>query len=156
MTNPDPKTGFPPPLSEHLCLWIYGTNLEIQRIHKVVLDELGITYPQYLVLNLLWERDTQPVGELATQLRLEASTVTPLVKRLEAGGYVTRVRNPADERQVLIGLTDKGRDLRSLAGRVSANLGEHIGMSADELKQLSDSIRKLHDELVGSAPEEEA
>ena len=155
MTSPDPKTGFPPPLSEHLCLWIYGTNLEIQRIHKVVLDELGITYPQYLVLNLLWERDNQPVGELAAQLRLEASTVTPLVKRLEAGGYLTRVRNPADERQVLIGLTDKGSALRSLAGRVSANLAERAGMSEDELRQLNDSIRKLHTRLVGTPPEGE-
>ena len=108
MSDTDPKPDFPPPLSEHLCLWIYGTNLAIQRIHKTVLDELGITYPQYLVLNLLWERDNQPVGELASQLRLEASTVTPLVKRLEAAGYVSRVRNPQDERQVLIGLLDKG------------------------------------------------
>lgn len=155
MSKPDLKPDFPPPLSEHLCLWIYGTNLAIQRIHKVVLDELGITYPQYLVLNLLWEKDHQPVGELATQLRLEASTVTPLLKRLEAGGYLTRVRNPADERQVLIGLLDKGRELRSLAGRVSANLAEKAGMSDAELRQLNDSIRKLHDRLVEPAPEGE-
>ncbi|PKP80947.1 MAG: MarR family transcriptional regulator [Alphaproteobacteria bacterium HGW-Alphaproteobacteria-18] len=151
MSNPDPTTGFPPPLSEHLCLWIYGTNLEIQRIHKVVLDGLGITYPQYLVLNLLWERDHQPVGELATQLRLEASTVTPLLKRLEAGGYLNRVRNPADERQVLIGLTDKGRELRHRAGCVSTNLAERAGMSADELQELNARIRDLHDRLVATA-----
>lgn len=148
MSNPDPKPDFPPPLSEHLCLWIYGTNLAIQRIHKVVLDELGITYPQYLVLNLLWQRDHQPVGELASQLRLEASTVTPLLKRLEAGGYLTRVRNPEDERQVLIGLTDKGRELRGSAGCVSANLARRSGMSASELHELNARIRELHDRLV--------
>ncbi|MFN7179894.1 MarR family winged helix-turn-helix transcriptional regulator [Hyphomonas sp.] len=156
MSDTDPKLDFPPPLSEHLCHWIYGTNLAIQRIHKTVLDELGITYPQYLVLNLLWECDNQPVGELASQLRLEASTLTPLLKRLEAGGFVTRVRNPKDERQVLIGLLDKGRDLRSCAGRLGVNLGARIKMSVDELKQLSDGIRKLHEQLVEAAPEQEA
>ena len=160
MPKPDPKSGpkpdFPPPLSEHLCLWIYGTNLAIQRIHKVVLDELGITYPQYLVLNLLWEKDHQPVGELATQLRLEASTVTPLLKRLEAGGYLSRVRNPQDERQVMIGLTDKGRGLRNRAGCVSTNLAERSGMSADELQDLNARIRDLHDRLTGGAEDREA
>lgn len=151
MAKPNQENDFPPPLDEHVCLWIYGTNLEIQRIHKVVLDELGITYAQYLVLNLLWEQDNQPVGELATRLRLETSTMTPLLKRLEAGGYLTRVRNPEDERQVLIGLLDKGRDLRKVAGRVSANLAARTGLSDEELRQLNDSIRKLHDRLV--APE---
>lgn len=154
MAKPDPKSDFPPPLDDHICLWIYGTNLEIQRIHKVVLDELGITYAQYLVLNLLWERDNQPVGELASQLRLETSTMTPLLKRLEAGGYLTRIRNPEDERQVLIGLLDKGRELRKMAGRVSANLAARIGLSEDELRQLNDSMRKLHNRLVAPAPEE--
>jgi len=156
MAKPDPEPGFPPPLTDHLCLWIYGTNLEIQRIHKVVLDELGITYAQYLVLNLLWEKDNRPVGELAAQLRLETSTMTPLLKRLEAGGYLTRVRNPEDERQVLIGLLDKGRELRNVAGRVSANLAARIGLSKDELRQLNESIRKLHNQLVAPAPEEDS
>ncbi|MBA4208358.1 MAG: MarR family transcriptional regulator [Parvibaculum sp.] len=155
MTKRNPKPDLPPPLDDHICLWIYGTNLEIQRIHKVVLDELGITYAQYLVLNLLWERDNRPVGELAAQLRLETSTMTPLLKRLEAGGYLTRIRNPEDERQVMIALLDKGRDLRNVAGRVSANLAARIGMSEEELHQLNESIRKLHDRLIAPAPEEE-
>lgn len=155
MAKPDLEPDFPPPLTDHLCLWIYGTNLEIQRIHKVVLDELGITYAQYLVLNLLWEKDNRPVGELAAQLRLETSTMTPLLKRLEAGGYLTRIRNPEDERQVMIGLLDKGRELRKMAGRVSANLAARIGLSEDELRQLNESIRKLHNQLVAPAPAEE-
>jgi len=147
---PDAKTqpAFPPPLSEHVCRTIYAANLAIQRIHKVLLDELGITYLQYLVLNLLWDCDNQSVSELAGQLELEASTLTPLLKRLEAAGYVSRVRNPEDERQVLIGLTDKGRELRGSAGCVSANLARRSGMSASELHELNAKIRELHDRLV--------
>lgn len=144
------QPAFPPPLKDHICRTIYATNLAIQRIHKVALDELGITYPQYLVFNLLWERDTQSVSELADQLELEASTLTPLLKRLEAGGYVVRVRNPGDERQVLISLSEKGRDLRDRAGCVSVNLAEKAGMSMRELQHLNASIRDLHDRLVGS------
>lgn len=143
----------PPPLSEHICRTIYATNLAIQRVHKVVLDGLGITYPQYLVLNLLWDRDNQSVTELSGQLELEPSTLTPLLKRLEAAGHLTRVRNPQDERQVLIGLTDQGRALRLEAGCVGANLMEKAGMSADDLRDLNARIRALHDNLT--APETE-
>ena len=141
---PDAKTqpAFPPPLSEHVCRTIYAANLAIQRIHKVLLDELGITYLQY------WDCENQSVSELAGQLELEASTLTPLLKRLEAGGYVSRVRNPEDERQVMIGLTDKGRELRGSAGCVSANLARRSGMSASELHALNAKIRELHDRLV--------
>ena len=138
----------PLPLSEHICRTIYATNLAIQRVHKVVLDELGITYPQYLVLNLLWDRDNQSVSELSGQLELEPSTLTPLLKRLEAAGHLTRVRNPEDERQVLISLTEKGRALQLEAGCVGANLMEKSGMSADELRVLNAGVRVLHDRLT--------
>ncbi|MGE6699101.1 MarR family winged helix-turn-helix transcriptional regulator [Hyphomonas sp. NPDC076900] len=146
LTAPNPP--LPPPLSEHICRTIYATNLAIQRVHKVVLDGLGITYPQYLVLNLLWDRDTQSVSELSGQLELEPSTLTPLLKRLEAAGHLTRVRNPQDERQVLIGLTDQGRALRLEAGCVGANLMAKAGMSADDLRDLNARIRALHDNLT--------
>lgn len=138
----------PPPLSEHICRTIYATNLAIQRVHKVVLDELGITYLQYLVLNLLWDRDNQSVSELSGQLELEPSTLTPLLKRLEAAGHLTRVRNPQDERQVLISLTDQGRAMQLQAGCVGTNLVEKAGMSVDELRALNASIRALHDKLT--------
>ena len=151
MTKPDPAPVLPPPLSAHVCRTIYATNLAIQRVHKVVLDELGITYLQYLVFNLLWDRDNQSVSELSGQLELEASTLTPLLKRLETAGYLSRVRNPHDERQVLIGLTDKGRELRYRAGCVSTNLAERSGMSADELNALNAAVRTLHDRLTGDS-----
>jgi MarR family transcriptional regulator, organic hydroperoxide resistance regulator len=150
MPKPDPAPVFPPPLDAHICRTIYATNLAIQRVHKVVLDELGITYLQYLVFNLLWDRDNQSVSELSGRLELEASTLTPLLKRLETAGYLNRVRNPDDERQVLIGLTDKGRNLRNLAGCVGTNLAARSGMTARELQELNESIRGLHDRLVNS------
>ncbi len=152
MTRPDPARVLPPPLGAHICRTIYATNLAIQRVHKVVLDELGITYLQYLVFNLLWDRDNQSVSELSGQLELEPSTLTPLLKRLETAGYLSRVRNPQDERQVLIGLTDKGRELRNLAGCVATNLGERSGISADELQALNAAILVLHDRLVSGNP----
>ncbi len=150
MPRPDPDPVFPPPLDAHICRTIYATNLAIQRAHKIVLDELGITYLQYLVFNLLWDRDTQSVSELSGQLELEPSTLTPLLKRLETAGYLSRVRNPQDERQVLIGLTDKGRALRNVAGCVGTNLAERSGMTGDELQELNESIRILHDRLVSA------
>lgn len=148
MSGQDPQKALPPPLKDHICHTIYSTNLVIQRIHKVVLDGLGITYPQYLVLNLLWDRDSRSVTELADQLELEPSTLTPLLKRLEAAGFVDRVRNPDDERQVLVTLSDKGRDLRNIAGCVGANLMEKSGMTASALQDLNAAIRALHDRLA--------
>lgn len=146
LTAPTPP--LPPPLSEHICRTIYATNLAIQRVHKVVLDELGITYLQYLVFNLLWDRDNQSVSELSGQLELEPSTLTPLLKRLETAGHLTRVRNPQDERQVLISLTDQGRALQFKAGCVGTNLVEKTGMSVDDLRELNARIRALHDSLT--------
>ncbi len=154
MTRPDSAPVLPPPLDAHVCRAIYATNLAIQRVHKVVLDELGITYLQYLVFNLLWDRDNQSVSELSGQLELEASTLTPLLKRLEVAGYLSRVRNPQDERQVLIGLTDKGRELRNRAGCVATNLAERSGMSAHELEALNAAVRVLHDRLVSPPTDE--
>jgi len=148
-----PKTktkSAPPPLKDHICRTIYSANLAIQRIHKASLDEMGITYPQYLVMNLLWERDGRTVGDLAKTLELEASTLTPLLKRLETAGHLRRVRNPQDERQVLISLTEKGRELRDVAGCVGTNLLSRSGMSMDELQQLNRNIAKLHDRLIGT------
>ena len=147
------RAGFPPPLKDHICRTIYSLNLTIQRTHKAMLDDLGITYPQYLVLNLLWEKDNQSVSQLATQLELEASTLTPLLKRLETADYVRRLRDREDERKVLITLTEKGRDLRGLAGCVGENLMEKSGMSADELQTLNARLLELHDHLTGASGE---
>ena len=138
----------PPPLEQHVCHAIYAANLAIQRTYKPILDGLGITYPQYLVLNLLWVQDGQTVSRLADQLDLEASTLTPLLKRLEGNGLVIRQRNPDDERQVLIGLTQKGRELRNRAGCVSETLIEKTGMTMAELLDLNERIGDLLDRLT--------
>jgi len=137
------KKSTPPPLSEHVCHTIYAVNLAIQRAYKPVLDSLGLTYPQYLVMNLLWKRDGHTVSVLADQLDLEPSTLTPLLKRLEAAGLVKRARNPKDERQVLIGLTPKGLKLRNRAGCVSETMLEKSDMTMAELQDLNDRVRDL-------------
>lgn len=150
MSEDTQQAGFPPPLHDHICRTVYWLNLTIQRIHKAMLDDLGITYPQYLVLNLLWEQAGQTVSELARKLELEPSTLTPLLKRLEAGGLVRRERDRKDERKVLITLSDKGRSLRGAAGCVSSNLLEKSGMSAEELNALNADLHELHDRLTGA------
>ena len=143
-----PPTSLPPPLDQHVCHAIYAANLAIQRTYKPILDGLGITYPQYLVLNILWVEDGQTVSHLADQLDLEASTLTPLLKRLEASGLVNRRRNPDDERQVFITLTKEGKALRNRAGCVSETLIEKSGMPMEELLGLNERIGDLLDRLT--------
>ena len=141
-------TSLPPPLDQHVCHSIYAANLAVQRAYKPVLDELGITYPQYLVLNLLWERDGQTVSHLAGQLDLEPCTLTPLLNRLETSGLVERARNPKDERQVLISLTKQGAQLRNRAGCVSETMIAKSGMTMDELMEINGQIRDLLNRLT--------
>ncbi len=113
---------FIPTLDDLLCFSLYSASMAISRTYKPLLDELGVTYPQYLVLNVLWENDGQTVGAIAERLLLESSTITPLVKRLEAALLVTRERQRDDERRVLVSLTKRGRDLREK----SRCLGERL------------------------------
>lgn len=137
----------PAPLDDQLCYAIYSAGMAIQRVYKPLLDQLGLTYPQYLVLNVLWRRDEQTVGVIAEQLALESSTLTPLLKRLEAAGLVRRTRNPQNERQVVIGLTDQGRAMRPQAGCLGASLLEASGRSAEELARLNKEVKQLRDTL---------
>ena len=102
----------PMSLDDHLCYSIYSAGIAIQRAYKPVLDELGLTYPQYLVMNVLWHEDRQTVGGIAERLALESSTLTPLLKRLEAAGLIARIRDVQDERRVHISLTAAGRKLK--------------------------------------------
>jgi DNA-binding MarR family transcriptional regulator len=138
----------PLPLDEQLCFSLYATSMAISRAYKPMLDRLGITYPQYLVLHSLWEQDGRTVGAIADRLGLESSTITPLVKRLEAGGLVSRARNPADERQVQVSLTDAGRAIREQCGCLGETLLERSGMTGDQLGTLNRVVKKLHDALV--------
>lgn len=137
----------PPGLDDQLCYSIYSVGMAIQRVYKPILDQLGLTYPQYLVLNVLWAEDGQTVGAIAERLALESSTLTPLLKRLEEAGLVTRTRNPENQRQVVVSLTGDGRAIRSQAGCLGNALLEASLQSPTELNELNRDIRRLRDAI---------
>lgn len=141
----------PIPLDSQLCFSLYATTLAINRTYKPMLDELGITYPQYLVLSALWETDGLTIGAIATRLSLEPSTITPLVKRLELAGFLERRRNPADERQVEVSLTEVGRNLRAETACLTETLLRRSGMTVDQIVALNQQIQALRDALVKPA-----
>ncbi|RWO51569.1 MarR family transcriptional regulator [Mesorhizobium sp.] len=144
---PAKKLNYPLPLDDQLCYAIYSAGIAIQRVYKPLLDDLGLTYPQYLVLNVLWREDKLTVGGIAERLALESSTLTPLLKRLEAAGLLRRTRNPANERQVVVALTDKGRELRSRAGCLADALLSSSGQSPAHLNQINRDVRELRDAI---------
>lgn len=148
-----PKPNPPLPLDDQLCYAVYSAGMAIQRVYKPLLDELGLTYPQYLVLNVLWREDKQTVGGVADRLALESSTLTPLLKRLEAAGLVQRTRNPANERQVVISLTDRGRDLRSRAGCLADALLSASGQSPAHLNEITRDVRELRNAIYAHTGE---
>jgi DNA-binding MarR family transcriptional regulator len=115
-----------------------------------MLDSFGLTYPQYLVLSTLWEQDDLPVSAIADRLSLEPSTITPLVKRLESAGFLTRQRNPKDERQVIVSLTAKGRSLNEKTACLTDTLLERSGLTPEQLTKLNSKVRKLRDALSGA------
>lgn len=135
------------PLDRQLCFSIYGADLAINRTYKPVLDQLGLTYPQYLVLHALWEADGLTISAIAERLALEPSTITPLVKRLEAAGFLSRARNPQDERQVQVRLTDKGHAMREESACLGERLLAKAGMSLEELATLNRQVQRLRDAL---------
>ena len=141
------KTKGPLPLDDQLCYAIYSAGMAIQRVYKPLLDELGLTYPQYLVLNVLWREDKQTVGGIADRLALESSTLTPLLKRLEAAGLVRRTRNPDNERQVVVALTAEGRAIRSRATCLGESLLAASGHAPKDLGRLNRDIRHLRDQI---------
>ena len=129
-------------LEDQLCFSLYRANLEIGRAYQPLFDTLGITYPQFLVLNSLWEKDRRTVGEIAERLSLESSNITPLIKRLETAELVTRQRNPADDRQVLVSLSEKGHALRQRCS-VAELLQNATGVDLAGLVALNTEIQGL-------------
>ena len=136
------------PLESQLCFSLYAASIAVNRTYKPMLDTLGLTYPQYLVLSTLWEQNGLPVSSIADRLSLESSTITPLVKRLEAAGLLTRERNPKDERQVIVSLTPKGRSLNEKTACLTEALLEQSGLTPDQLTKLNGQVRKLRDALA--------
>lgn len=146
-----PKTDKHLALDDQLCFSLYSASMAVGRTYKPRLDALGITYPQYLVLHTLWERDRLNVGEVADRLALEPSTVTPLVKRLVAAGLITRERDPDDDRRVVVSLTEAGRAMRERSACLAEALVAASGMSLERLRRLNDDVRAVRDAVAGQA-----
>lgn len=134
-------------LENQLCFPLYAASKELTRRYKPFLDPLGLTYTQYVTMMALWEQDEVPVKDLGNRLYLDSATLTPLLKRLESRGYVKRERSKADERSVIISLTDEGRALRSQAESVPRCMGGCIHMEPQEALQLKSLLGKLLESL---------
>jgi DNA-binding MarR family transcriptional regulator len=147
-----PKHRSPLRIDSFLCFSAYALNNAFGRLYKGLLDELGLTYPQYLAMVTLWEQDGLSVGDIGERLSLESSTLTPLLKRLEAQGLVERARSKEDERRVLVHLTKKGRRLAEDAARIPAAVGRSCGLPPRELEQIRQSLDVLRAHLAAATP----
>ncbi|ADG08816.1 MarR family transcriptional regulator [Caulobacter segnis] len=136
------------PLDQQICFTLYATSMAITRAYKPLLDALGLTYPQYLVLNALGEADGSTIGGVAARLDLESSTITPLVKRLEAAGLVERRRSAEDERRVEVNMTKAGRDLLERSMCLGDLLMERSGMEGAALEALNKQVQALRDAVT--------
>ena len=151
MSDPTAKPDRLPGLEDLVCFAVYSAGHAFNRVYKPLLDELDLTYPQYLVMVSLWDKDDQTVGELGELLFLESSTLTPLLKRLETGGHLTRSRDPSDERQVRIRLTNQGRALHRKAREIPRCILEATGLSLTDLRRLHRQITALRQNLLQSS-----
>lgn len=138
-------------LDNQLCFAVYSASLAMTRLYKPLLEKLNLTYPQYLVMLALWERDRLMVSELGAQLSLDSGTLTPLLKRLEANGLVARLRDVADERRVHVTLTAAGRKLKARAAGVPACLLAASQCSISELVDLTRQLQSLRDRVKAAA-----
>jgi len=135
-------------LGNQLCFAVYSTAHAFNRVYKPLLDRLGLTYPQYLVMLVLWERDDVPVKDIGEKLFLDSGTLTPLLKRLEAAGLIKRTRSKDDERQVLIALTAQGEALREQAKMLPEAILAASACSIGELSALKTDLIALRDQLL--------
>lgn len=142
---------FPLPLDRQLGFGLYSAFMAVSRTYKPWLDQLGLTYPQYLVMCVLWENDEQTIGSIASRLDLEPSTITPLVKRLEQAGHVVRRRNRQDERQVNVTLTKEGRAVRAKTKTLADALYGKSGMTPSQVADLNQRVTALRDAFRASS-----
>jgi len=139
------------PLEDQLCFSLYAASIAVNRTYKPMLDSMGITYPQYLVLSALGEEEGMTIGAIADRLALDSSTITPPVKRLEIAGLVERRRSKIDERQVHVWLTDDGRALLAKSKCLGEALMQRSGMTAEEFSRLNQQVRALRSALSEDA-----
>lgn len=137
-------------LRQQVCFALYAASRAATAFYRPTLERLGLTYPQYLVMLVLWERRECSVKELGAALRLDSGTLSPLLKRLEAAGFVSRRRDANDERSVLVGLTSRGERLRTEATGVPASIAGATGLSRSELAGLRDTLVALADRLTAA------
>lgn len=138
-----------PKLADFLCFAVYSANLAYGRAYKPILDALGVTYTQWIAIVALWEEDALTVGALGERLFLESNTLTPILKKLEALGFVQRRRDPGDERQVIVTLTPAGRALRETGAQ--RTLVKAPGLSPEDFRRLQRDVVRLRDNLIHSA-----
>ena len=135
-------------LDRQLCFALYAASRAMTKLYRGLLEPLGLTYPQYLVLLVLWEGDGLAVNEVGERLALDSGTLTPLLKRLEAAGLVRRLRDTGDERRVLLHLTDEGRALRDRATGIPPSVAEASGCGSEELAGLTARLQDLRRDLT--------
>ncbi|MEQ1134482.1 MarR family winged helix-turn-helix transcriptional regulator [Acinetobacter seifertii] len=135
-------------LENQLCFLIYSTNLALNQLYRKLLSPLGITYPQYLVMLVLWEKDEITVSEIGNKLFLESSTLTPILKKLEAIQLVNRTRSKEDERQVIITLSEKGKELKQQAVNIPAHILEASSCDMTTLLSLKDQLTQLRTNIA--------
>ena len=134
-------------LDAQLCFAVYSAAHALNRTYKPLLDPYGLTYPQYIALMTLWDEDGRTVKALGETLGLDSGTLSPLLKRLEAAGYITRARDRSDERQVLVTLTDKGRAMQRDAVAIRMQIGKATGCSLEALQALTGELQALTERL---------
>ena len=144
--TPPAKTPDMPRLGDFLCFAVYSANLAYGRAYKPILDALGLTYTQWIAIVALWEHDEQTVSSLGDKLFLESNTLTPILKKLEVLGYVERRRDPRDERQVIVRLTDAGRSLREQGAQRS--LVQATGLDAEQFAAARRTMHDVRDNLL--------
>ena len=135
-------------LDNQLCFALYSASLLMTKLYKPLLDQIGLTYPQYLAMLALWEEDGVTVSTLGARLYLDSGTLTPLLKRLEKAGFLTRERNEEDERQVLIRLTQEGRALKKRAMDIPRKIIAATGANVPEIINLRKRLKKLRANLA--------
>ena len=142
----------PPRLDDQLCFALYAAGQAMTRAYKPLLTPLGLTYPQYLVMLVLWEHGEQSVSAIGSRLGLDSGTLTPLLKRMEQGGFVRRQRDPADQRVVRIALTAAGSALQEAGCRVFASIGDSVGLDLATATGLRETLKRLTAHLDHTAP----
>ncbi|WP_183752048.1 MarR family winged helix-turn-helix transcriptional regulator [Rhizobium sp. BK181] len=137
-------------LENQLCFAVYSTAHAFTRAYKPILDKVGLTYPQYLVMLALWEKSEQAVKAIGEQLDLDSGTLSPLLKRLEQNGLIKRTRDSRDERQVIVSLTDKGLAMRSEIDTIMTAIGQAAGCTLEEMRTIRGLLRGLRSNLTAA------